>query len=304
MTDRYTGPIIDAHHHLWDLSLGRHPWITDADSPIKALGDVAFLRHDYMPADFVADIGPQNVAGTVYVEAAWDRSRPAEEEVLWVEALTRPPGMAARLVSWTDLRSPDAGRVLDGLAAHPSVVGIRETIRWHPDPAKRWSESGILADPAWRRGFDELCRRNLSLELLMNPYQSDEVAALAAETPDQLFIVNHCGTPVDRDAEGLERWRRGLVLMGKQPNVQIKVSNYGAYGPDRSLDSLRRTVMTCIEAFGPRRSMFGSDYPVGRRSMPYQDMCERFKDIVRDFSAAEQRDLFHDNAARTYRFEA
>ena len=62
------------------------------------------------------------------------------------------------------------------------------------------------------------------------------------------------------------------------------------------------SVMTCIDAFGPRRAMFGSDYPVGRRNLSYQDTCERFKDIIQDFSPQEQRDLFHDNAARYYRF--
>ena len=55
MSPLYTGPIIDAHHHLWDLSAGRYPWLTAPDAAIAALGDVAFLRHDYLPADYQAD---------------------------------------------------------------------------------------------------------------------------------------------------------------------------------------------------------------------------------------------------------
>lgn len=304
MSRRYQGPIIDAHHHLWDIGLGRHPWITSDEGAIKALGDIAYLRRNYLVADYLADIGPQNVVGSVYVEAAWDRARPPAEEVAWLESLDRPRAIAARCIAWAPLRDPEVGAILDGLARHGSVVGIRETIRWHPDPAKRWTEAGLIDDPAWRDGFALLRRHDFLLELLMNPYQAEEVARLARETPDQLFIVNHCGTPVDRDEAGLARWREGLQLMGRLPNVAIKVSNFGAYAADRSPEALRRTVMTCIDAFGTERSMFGTDYPVGRRNMTYQQTCESFKDIVAEFSPEQQRALFHDNAARLYRFAA
>ena len=142
-----------------------------------------------------------------------------------------------------------------------------------------------------------------ALELLMNPYQAEDVVRLAAENPEQVFIVNHCGTPVDRDPEGLARWRTGLRLMGDQPNVAIKVSNYGAYAPDHTPAALRGTIMTCIEAFGTQRAMFGTDYPVAKRNMSFQQICESFKDAVEDLGDNEQRALFHDNAARFYRFD-
>jgi predicted TIM-barrel fold metal-dependent hydrolase len=298
----YAGPIIDAHHHLWDLSLGRHPWITGGSDALKALGDVSFLRRDYLVPEFLADIGPQNVVGSVYIEAAWDRTRDPMEEVAWLAALPRPPGIAARSIAWADLRAADAADVLARLAARPGVVGIRETIRWHPDPAKRWAEAGLIGQADWRRGFAALQPLGLLLEWLMNPYQAEEVARLAQEHPGQRFVINHCGTPVDRDAEGLARWHDGLRLMAAQPNIAIKISNFGAYDPDRSVAGLRRTVMGCIDAFGTQRSMFGTDYPVAARSMTYQALCDGFAAIVADFPAAEQRALFHDNAARIYRF--
>ena len=303
MSSRYQGPIIDAHHHLWDLSLGRHPWLTSDDSAIKALGDISYMRRNYLVKDFLADIGAQRVVGSVYVEAAWDRARPPVEEVAWLEGLTRPGRIASRCIAWSPLKSPEAAASLEALAGHGSVIGIREVVRWHPDPAKRWTEAGILDAPAWRQGFRRLRTHGFILELLMNPFQAQDVARLADEFQDQVIVINHCGTPVDRDAEGLARWEQGLAVMGRCKNIAIKLSNFGAYGRDRSLGTLRKTVMTCIEAFGTRRAMFGSDYPVGRRNMSYQESCERFKDIIEGFSAQEQRDLFHDNAARYYRFD-
>jgi predicted TIM-barrel fold metal-dependent hydrolase len=298
----YAGPVIDAHHHLWDLSLGAHPWIAGTDPAMQSLGNLDFLRHDYLPEHFLADVGETNFAGSVHVEAAWDRARDPVEETRWLMSLPRPRRVAHRLVAYVALEDP---AVEDQLAAHQEagpVVGVRETIRWHPDPAKRWTDPGILDRADKRRGIAALARANLLLEVLMNPYQSDDVARLAADMPDLQIVVNHCATPVDRDEPGLQRWRHGLALMAAQPNVAIKVSNFGAYAPDKTPAGLRQAVLTCIDAFGPQRSMFGTDYPVGRRALSYADNVTGFAHAVADFSEAEQRALFHDNARRIYRF--
>jgi predicted TIM-barrel fold metal-dependent hydrolase len=301
--DLYQGPIIDAHHHLWDISLGRHPWLTRDDESIKALGDISFMRKTYMIEDYLADVGPQKLVGSVYIEAVWDRTRDPVEETQWLETLDKSRGIAARYIVHAPLTSPGVESVLERQAAFPRVIGVRETIRWHPDPAKRWTEAGIIDNPDWRRGFSLLRRYGLALELLMNPYQAGEVARLAREFPEQIFIVNHCGTPVDRDEEGLARWRSGLRLMGEAPNIAIKLSNFGAYAANRSIEGLSRTVLDCIDAFGTERAMFGTDYPVARRSMAYQEICESFKAIISRLSPTEQRALFHDNARRSYRFD-
>ena len=302
MTDLYAGPVIDAHHHLWDLSLGRHPWITTPDPAMASLGDLAFLRRDYLPADFLADAGAANLVGSVHVEAAWDRADDPVNETTWLTALPRPRGVAARMVAYVKLDAPD---VADRLAAHRAagpVVGVRETIRWHPDPAKRWTEPGILDRPATRRGIAALAQTGMLLEVLMNPYQSEDVARLARDLPDLQIVVNHCATPVDRDEAGLARWRAGLALMAAEPNVAIKVSNFGAYAPDKSQAGLRTAVRTCVNAFGPARAMFGTDYPVGRRALSYADNLAGFAQSINDLGAAEQQALFHDTAWRIYGF--
>ena len=298
----YAGPIIDAHHHLWDLNLGRHRWLVDASVGIGALGDISYMRHTYLPADYLRDVGNRNVVGSVHIEAVWDRARSPVEETEWLETLDKSRGIAARYVAFAELKDPDMERRLEGHAACGRVAGLRETIRWHPDPAKRWTEAGLVDDPAFRRGLALLRRYGFVLELLMNSWQAEEVARLAADFPDQVFLVNHCCTPNDRDADGLARWRRGLKLLGTRENIAIKVSNFGAYSPDRTIPALRETVMTCIDAFGTQRSLFGTDYPVARRSMTYGAMVDAFSAIIAPFGADEQRALFHVNARRLYRF--
>ncbi len=297
----YAGPIIDAHHHLWQLSDGRYPWLTAPEASIAALGDVGFLRRDYLPEDYAADIAGQGVVASVHVEAVWDPARSPVEETAWLEALPRPHGIAARTVVAAPLASPELPALL---AAHdatsPRVAAVRETIRWHPDPAKRWTRPGIVDEPAWRAGLRRLAHYGWALDLLMNPHQAAEVAALAQDVPGQQFVVNHCCTPNDRDVEGMARWRAGLSAMGAQPNIAIKLSNYAAYAPDRSFEADRDTLRTCIDAFGPARCLFGSDYPVARRTMTYAALCTRFREVVAEYTPGEQEAMFQGNAARLY----
>lgn len=147
----YSGPIIDAHHHLWDLSLGRHPWITGAG--VAALGDVAYLRRDYGLAELRADMEGQGVVGSVHVEALWDRARDPVEETRWLEGLARPvglpPGIAARYVASVPLGRPGAAEILSRqLAASPRVVGLRETVRWRTSPASSASPANCSSTPS------------------------------------------------------------------------------------------------------------------------------------------------------------
>ena len=302
MARLYDGPIIDAHHHLWDLSLQRHPWLTDASGGLKALGDLSYLRQNYLVPDFLRDASDQNVVGSVCIEALWDRTRPPREEVDWLFAQDRPSGIAARTIAWAPLTDPGIDIALDALSQHP-VVGIRESVRWHPDTAKRWAPRGIMTDPAWRRGAARLQQHGLLLELLMNPYQAQELAQLARDLPAQTFVVNHCASPVDRDEAGLAHWHAGLALMARQPNILIKISNQIGYAADPASQSAITTVVrTVVDAFSPARAMFGTDYPVQRRTATYARCCDTFRDAISDLTPAEQRALFHDNAARIYGF--
>ncbi len=138
---------------------------------------------------------------------------------------------------------------------------------------------------------------------MLYPYQAEEVARLAHDFPDQRFILNHCASPVDRDADGMARWRRSLTLLARQPNVSIKISALNAYDPDPTPDSLAGVIRHCIDCFGTERAMFGSDFPVGRLWTTFDAIFDGFRTAVSDVSDSEARALFHDNARRLYRMD-
>jgi predicted TIM-barrel fold metal-dependent hydrolase len=127
------------------------------------------------------------------------------------------------------------------------------------------------------------------------------VREIAEAMPGLQIVINHCGSPIDRDAEGMQRWRDGLKLISACPNIAIKVSNPGAYDHDWTVDSVRAVAMHCIDCFGPDRAMFGTDYPVSKIQMDYGQIYATFKTIASALSAEEQAKLFHHNARRFYR---
>ena len=144
-------------------------------------------------------------------------------------------------------------------------------------------------------------KHGLNLELMMYPYQADDVVELASSLPDLTIVINHCGSPIDRDEEGMQRWRDGLRKVATAPNTRLKISNLGAYDPQATDESFRHVVLHCIDCFGADRAMFGSDYPVSRIQMDFDEIYRRFKEAVSSMTAEEQRKLFHDNAKTVYR---
>jgi predicted TIM-barrel fold metal-dependent hydrolase len=306
MSGLYRGPIIDAHIHLWDLGMDRHPWLRPTGGAIQALGDLAPIRRNYLVDDYRRDAANQNVVASVHIEAARDRADDPLEEIEWLETLDKSSGVAARYIGFADLTAPDSGAALDRLSEVKRCVGVRQMLSWHPtEPARSFApRPGIANEERFRHGVALLARHDQLLEFMLYPYQAEEVARLALDFPNQSFIVNHCGSPIDRDQEGMLRWKEGLRRLGSAPNVQIKISALTAYDPSPTPESLREVAFHCIECFGVDRSMFGSDFPVGRLWTSYDAIFDGFKAIVRDFSEAEQSALFHDNARRVYRMDA
>ena len=98
MAKLYDGSIIDPHHPLWDLNLGRHPWLSQTAGDSGNLGDLAPLRRNYLPQDYLSDARGHNVVATVHVEASWDSHDPLGE-TRWLESIDKIGGVAARYVA-------------------------------------------------------------------------------------------------------------------------------------------------------------------------------------------------------------
>ncbi|MCX5571700.1 amidohydrolase family protein [Kaistia nematophila] len=294
---RYSGAIIDAHHHFWDLSLGKHGWLEGGQPD----DELAPLRRNHLARDYEALALPEGIVASVHVEANWDPADPAGEN-RWLDTLERSPGIASRYVAHAALLDPGAAAVLEQHAESARVVGIREILSWHPDPAKRrMPDNDRMDDPRWRASLARFRDLGFSFDLLITPHQFESTMRLVADFPDIAFILNHCASPIDRDADDMRRWREGLVQLAIAPNVAIKISDPVAYDPQWSRESLTEVIHACIDAFGPERSMFATDYPVAGLHIGFAEWIDVFKDATRGFSADEQAALFAGTARRWYR---
>lgn len=296
----YKGPIIDAHHHFWNLGLRKHPWLhsgTEHD-------ELEPLRQNHLPADYVQLAHDSNIVASVHVEANWDPNDPIGE-TLWLDSLERPTGIASRYIAYAPLLDPQAATILEQHAAHERVVGIREILSWHPNPQKRRiPDRERMTNPNWRRNLALLRGHNFNFELLVSPWQLSDARRLADDFPDVTLILNHCGSPMDRDTEGMLRWSEGLRLLAGAPNVSIKVSDPVAYDPDWTFESLSQVILTCIESFGPYRTMFASDDPVAGLHIGFSEWLSVFTKVTRHFSVDEKAAMFCENAQRLYRIPA
>jgi L-fuconolactonase len=312
-----TLPIIDAHHHLWEVS-----------------------GYSYLLDDLLADLGRgHNVKATVFVQCGYayrssgpEHLRPVGETqriaAIGEEAARRQAAcrINAAIIGFADLRlAADVDAVLEGhiAAAAGRFRGIRmisaldDAVTRHllPPPPGR-----LLADHAFRAGFARLSRFNLSFDAWLFHPQIPELTDLARAFPDVPIAVNHMGGILGigpyKNTPGavFQLWRQSILELSRHPNVHVKLGGLGlsVSGRDYHLAPLpaasgelandwRPYIDTCIDAFGVNRCMFESNFPVDKAACSYAVLWNAFKRLTAGASASEKAALFHDTAQRFYR---
>lgn len=297
----YTGPIIDAHMHLWDLEKHYYSWLQDVPLPGNPAGDMSPIAgKNYLPADYAADAQPWRVQSLVHVECGLPADKQLSETD-WLEGLITAGAPIGAIVAGANLDDPNVEALLEAHASRPHVRGIRQIVNFHADPAKTYGPSDLLLNDQWRAGFGLLARHGLSFDLQLYPAQMETAAALADAHPDIPLIVNHAGMPTDRDEAGLALWRSGMSALAQRPNVTCKVSGLAMVDRAWTVDSLRPFVLRVIETFGVERTMFASNFPVEKVHGSFDAFYTAYDAIAAEFSDAERQRLFAGTAAAVYR---
>jgi L-fuconolactonase len=262
--------IVDAHHHLWERP---YDWMA---------GDYAVLRRPFRIEDLRAATEGLGVAATVAVQA--DTTEHETRELLAEEV--------DAVVGWVDLTAPD---VADRLAAlrHPRLVGIRHTVQSEPDP--EW----LLRDDV-RRGLRAVAAAGLRYDLLVVPHQLPAAIRLARELPELPLVLDHGAKPPIA-AGGWEPWSSDLGALAACEQVHCKLSGLVTEASwERWGDQVGRYAERLLEAFGPRRLMFGSDWPVCTVAASYAEVLEAARSAVAGLSASERADVLGGTARRFY----
>lgn len=296
-------PVIDAHHHLWQLAGGplTYPWLQDPEPHDFFLGDYGSLKRDYLPPDYRRDADGHAVVKTVHVEAECSRDQQVAE-TQWLTRMNALHGLPNAIVAHAWFHTADAGDILAQQKSFALVRGIRSK----PVTGRRPGESvagapGSMQDPDWLAGLRLLRTFGLSWDLRVPTWHLEEAAAVARANPDIAVVLNHTGFPWDRSEAGLALWRRGMRALAACEQVCCKLSCLCLQEGAWDYEDNRRIVLEAIEIFGIERCMFASNFPVDGLRVSYGRMFQDFKRMTAELSASDRRRLFHDNAARFYR---
>jgi L-fuconolactonase len=279
--------VIDAHHHVWDLAVRDQDWITG-----EAL---APLRRDFSLADLEPEARTAGVTGTVLVQTVT-----VAEETPEFLALAEEHELVAGVVGWTDLTAPGVSDALAELAVLPGgrhLVGIRHQVQSEPDPA--W-----LLRPEVARGLAAVAGAGLVYDLLVRHHQLPAAIQAAARLPELTFVLDHLGKPrIDsRERDDFDAWAKDISRLAALPNTVCKLSGMVTEADWHAwtTDGLRPYAETVLDAFGPERLMFGSDWPVCRLAASYGEVFATARDLTARLTATEREAVFAGTAIRTY----
>ncbi|MFL9944451.1 amidohydrolase family protein [Paraburkholderia agricolaris] len=295
-------PIVDAHHHFWDLAHNYHPWLCDRPRIAFRYGDYEAICRDFLPGDYFALAAPHQVVGTVMMEGEWDPRDPIGE-ARWATALHARCGVPNAIVGQIWLDRADVADVLHAFQPMPLVRSVRHKPKAVPRDEYRasFAAAGSMRCDRWRSGYALLARTGLMFELQTPWWHFPEAAELARDFPGVTIVVNHTGLPADRSDDGLRGWRMAMETLAACPNVHLKISGLGETGMRWTVERNASIVRDALNIFGVERCMFASNFPVDSVVVSLDALFSGFKQMVAKRSPRERLALFHDNATALYR---
>ncbi|ONI74716.1 amidohydrolase [Actinosynnema sp. ALI-1.44] len=273
---------VDAHHHLWDLSVRDQDWI----DPVT----MSAIRRDFGPADLAK-------AATGFDRTVLVQTVTVAEETPEFLAVASETARIGAVVGWVDLTAPTVVDDLARLRSGPGgewLRGIRHQVQGETDP--RW-----LCRDDVQRGLMAVFDAGLLYELLVLPHQLQAAIETVAAFQDFPFVLDHCAKPPVASGE-LEPWASAIRELAGFENVTCKLSGLvtEADWAQWTVDDLRPYADVVLAAFGPERLMFGSDWPVCLLAGSYGEVVDAAEDLTAGLGRTERDQVFGLTAQRVY----
>lgn len=272
---------IDAHQHFWHFDPVRDSWIND---------DMKAIRRDFMPDDLKPILDKNGIGGCVAVQA--DQS---ETETQFLLGLAEQHDFIKGVVGWMDLRAADAGKRIDFYSTQPKLKGFRHVLQGEPDRA-------LMLNPQFMNGIRMLKRYDFTYDILIYPDQLGYTFQFAKTFDSHRLVIDHIAKP-DIKNKNIEKWENSLRAIGQYQNVYCKISGMVTEADWHNwvLSDFTPYLDVVFEAFGSKRVMFGSDWPVCNVAGGYQQMLSVVKSYVSKLSEDEQAAFWGLNAKEFYK---
>ena len=297
-------PIVDAHHHLWDLNNEhtKYSWLMVTEGE-AFFGDYAAIRKSYLLEDYIKDAQNQNLIKSVHVQAEHDDDKPINETA-WLQSLAdnHSSKLPNAIVAFADFSKDNIVEILDGPQEYKNTRGIRQILSFNKEePKYSHASEDFMKNTTWVENFKNIRNRNLSFDIQIYKHQMQDAADLANKYDDVLFILNHTGEPCYQTEEYIQSWEENMKKLAKCENVAAKISGLGMFDPQWTIDSTRIFVEKTIQIFGIDRCMFASNFPVDKIFNTFDNYWESFKEITKNYSENDKKLLFSSNAEKFYR---
>lgn len=275
-------PRIDAHQHFWRYEPRDYRWISD---------DMAVLKQDLLPEQLAPALQRHEIQASVVVQAC-----SSIEETRWLLEIAEQIPYVKGVVGWVDIASPELEAQLEKLA-HPLLRGIRHQVQDEANPAA-W-----LSDGAVNRGLRQLQQQGYVYELLITHRHLHEGAQFAARHDQHALILDHFGKP--DLSRGARHWAQQIAPFAALEHVSCKLS--GLLTEPRPAGMTPNDLLpyfdVALDAFGPERLLFGSDWPVCLLAGSYQDALTLCQRATAALSRDQQDAIFGGNAYRLYNLQ-
>ncbi|WP_457447850.1 amidohydrolase family protein [Roseateles sp. P5_E4] len=275
---------VDSHQHFWRLADREGQW---PPASLQA------IHRDFGPEDLAPHLQAAGIDATVLVQ-----SLPSVEDTHWMLSLAERTPWVRGVVGWVDFKAADAAEQIAALARHPLLKGLRPMLQDLP-------EDDWIDDPACSPAAEAMQRHGLVFDALVLPRQLPALCRFAARHPRLNLVIDHAAKPLIARGE-LEPWRNDIAALAALPQVHCKLSGLlTEAGERRDAAALHPYAQALWTLFGPRRLLWGSDWPVLRLAADYADWWQLAHQLARQFHPVPQPDdlqaLFGGNAARLYR---
>lgn len=273
---------IDSHQHFWIFDPVREAWITS---------EMSVISRDFLPGDVIPVMTKNGVDGCVAVQVAQ-----SDSETEFLLQLAEANDFIKGVVGWVDLRTDDLYDKLEVYSQFELLKGFRHIVQDEP--------IGFLSRPDFIKGVGQLAAFDFSYDLLVKPHQVKEAYEFASRLPNVRFVLDHLAKPYIKRGE-IDPWNKDLKLLAQLPNVSCKISGMvtEADWQNWKAADLKPFLDSAFEAFGTRRLMFGSDWPVCLLAADYAGVKAVLTDYLISFSATEQEDVMGNNAVRFYNLD-
>lgn len=272
---------IDSHHHFWQYDPVEYSWMNEK---------MAILKKDYGPEHLLEEITKMGIDGVVSVQAS--QSIKETDDLLFH---AQNHDFIKGVVGWFPLVDPSVETLLESYAANPWLKGVRHVVQDEPDDR-------FILGSDFNRGVSVLKDFDLVYDILIYERQLSASIEFVDQHPELIFVLDHIAKPKIIEAL-FEPWAMQMKDLSKRSNVYCKLSGIPTEADWHhwSADDLHPYMDIALDCFGPKRMMFGSDWPVARLAIEYKKWVEICRAFISKLSPDEQADIEGGTAIKVYK---